>query len=339
MAAETEFKVGDYVRARPGFLGKLDHDLHEPMAEHFGGRVLAVEPQNDYILIRLDADSLAHRTAEDVRLMDEEGLDPYEYAFGLDQLAPAPRRDTEASYQAAVARIEQLIDEQLAETEGEYEATFERQKQELLDAFAAHLRQSGTENDAVSRQVSSIELFLDMAFNYADVTTPEEYTPYAIEEVMLDVMPRKLSADREYYVRLADTCVTYLDWLGQSGRLRDAPKVLRAARAAAKKLPARAMDPSRWGISKTLMMGMQDEGIDPTDRQQLDAYIARYNTGLDLPRPASTPPPPSPPPRERFAYGRNDRITVEYGDGSRKENTKFKFVESDLREGRCRVVD
>ncbi|WP_420459256.1 hypothetical protein [Neolewinella sp.] len=337
MAVDTKFKVGDYVRARPDFLAELDDDRHEPMAEHFGGKIISLDPAEGYALISLDADSLAHFTADDVRQMDEEGLDPYQYAFGLDQLVPAPRRDTEATYRAAVARIEQLLDEQLAETEEEYEATFQRHKQETLDAFATYLRQSGAEEDDFSQQVGSIELFMDMAFNYADVTTPEEYTPYAVEEVMLDVMPRKLSANRDYYVRLADTCVTYLDWLGQSGRLRDAPKVLRAARAAAKKLPARAMDPSRWGISKTLMMGMQDEGIDPTDRQQLDAYITRYNAGLDLPRHTATPP-PSPPPHERFSYGRNDRITVEYEDGSRKENTKFKYVEKDLREGRCRVV-
>ena len=338
MAVDTKFKVGDYVRARPDFLAELDDDRHEPMAEHFGGKIISLDPAEGYALISLDADSLAHFTAEDVRQMDEEGLDPYQYAFGLDQLVPAPRRDTEATYQAAVARVEQLLDEQLAETEQEYEATFYRRKQETLDAFATYLRQSSMEEDDVSQQVSDIELFLDMAFNYADATTPEEYTPYAIEEVMLDVMPRKLSASREDYVRLADTCVTYLDWLGQSGRLHDAPKVLRAARAAAKKLPARAMDPSRWGISKTLMMGMQNEGIDPTDRQQLDAYITRYNTGLDLPRrPSSSP--PSQPPHERLPYGRNDRITVEYENGSRKENAKFKYVEKDLREGRCRVVD
>ena len=338
MTSQTDFKVGDYVRARPGILAELDDDRHEPMAEHFGGRIISLDLAEDYALISLDAHSLARFMTKDVRQMDEEGLDPYQYAFGLDQLVPAPRRDTDDTYRAAVTRIEQLLDEQLAKSKGEYEATFQRHKQEVLDAFATHLRQSGTEKENVSQQVGDIEMFMDMAFNYADVTTPEEYTPYTIEEVMLDVMPRKLSANREYYVRLADTCIIYLDWLGQSGRLRDAPKVLRAARAAAKKLPARAMDPSRWGISKTLMMGMQEEGIDPTDRQQLDAYISRYNAGLDLPRRTSTPP-PSPPPHERFPYGRNDRITVEYEDGSRKEDTKFKYVEKDLREGRCRVVD
>ncbi len=136
MAVETEFKVGDYVRARPGFLAELDDDRHEPMAEHFGGRIISLDPAEGYALINLDADSLAHRTAEDVRLMDEEGLDPYQYAFGLNQLVPAPRRDTEATYRAEVARIEQLLDEQLAESEGEWEATFQRHKQEVSDAFA-----------------------------------------------------------------------------------------------------------------------------------------------------------------------------------------------------------
>lgn len=119
MATQTKFKVGDYVRARPGFLTELDDDWHEPMAEQSGGRIIALDPAEDYVLIGLDADSLAHFTVEDVQCMDEEGLNHYEYAFGLDELVPAPRRDTDDAYRAAVARIEQFLDEQLAETEEE----------------------------------------------------------------------------------------------------------------------------------------------------------------------------------------------------------------------------
>ena len=75
MTAQTDFKVGDYVRARPGFLTEPNDDRHEPLAEHFGGRIISLDPAEGYALINLDPSSLAHRTAEDVRQMDEEGLD------------------------------------------------------------------------------------------------------------------------------------------------------------------------------------------------------------------------------------------------------------------------
>jgi len=36
--------------------------------------------------------------------------------------------------------------------------------------------------------------------------------------------------------------------------------------------------------------------------------------------------------------GRNDKITVVYQDGTKKENIKYKFVESDIAAGRCRIT-
>ncbi|WP_109833285.1 preprotein translocase subunit SecA [Reichenbachiella versicolor] len=38
-------------------------------------------------------------------------------------------------------------------------------------------------------------------------------------------------------------------------------------------------------------------------------------------------------------YGRNDRVTVQYTDGSVKEDVKFKSVENDVKEGKCVVIE
>jgi preprotein translocase subunit SecA len=38
-------------------------------------------------------------------------------------------------------------------------------------------------------------------------------------------------------------------------------------------------------------------------------------------------------------YGRNDRVTVQYTDGSMKENVKFKNIETDIVDNKCVVVD
>jgi|GEM_PF-5278719 len=37
--------------------------------------------------------------------------------------------------------------------------------------------------------------------------------------------------------------------------------------------------------------------------------------------------------------GRNDRVTVQYADGSLKKDVKFKKVEEDVRSGQCVIVD
>jgi hypothetical protein len=47
--------------------------------------------------------------------------------------------------------------------------------------------------------------------------------------------------------------------------------------------------------------------------------------------------PASPAPDPYRHLGRNDRVTVSYPDGTRKEGVKFKYVAKDLREGRCEL--
>ena len=38
-------------------------------------------------------------------------------------------------------------------------------------------------------------------------------------------------------------------------------------------------------------------------------------------------------------YGRNDKVTVVYQNGDRKENVKHKYVEDDIRAGRCKIIE
>ena len=40
-----------------------------------------------------------------------------------------------------------------------------------------------------------------------------------------------------------------------------------------------------------------------------------------------------------ITYGRNDKVTVVYQNGDRKENIKHKYVEDDIRTGRCKIIE
>ncbi len=43
-------------------------------------------------------------------------------------------------------------------------------------------------------------------------------------------------------------------------------------------------------------------------------------------------------PKSAKDFGRNDKVTVVYQDGTKKENIKYKYVNDDISAGRCRVV-
>jgi preprotein translocase subunit SecA len=54
---------------------------------------------------------------------------------------------------------------------------------------------------------------------------------------------------------------------------------------------------------------------------------------------SNTPPPVTRPVSVQKIPNRNDKVTVQYGDGSVKKDVKFKSVENDLRAGKCRIIE
>jgi preprotein translocase subunit SecA len=53
----------------------------------------------------------------------------------------------------------------------------------------------------------------------------------------------------------------------------------------------------------------------------------------------NTPPPVTRPVSVHKIPNRNDKVTVQYADGSVKKDVKFKSVENDLRAGKCRIIE
>jgi len=45
------------------------------------------------------------------------------------------------------------------------------------------------------------------------------------------------------------------------------------------------------------------------------------------------------PVRSEKVAGRNDKVSVQYSDGSVKKDVKFKTVEEDLRNNKCVIID
>ena len=45
------------------------------------------------------------------------------------------------------------------------------------------------------------------------------------------------------------------------------------------------------------------------------------------------------PRKSEKTYGRNDRVTVQYTNGTLKEDVKYKSVEQDVQEGKCVIID
>ncbi len=59
---------------------------------------------------------------------------------------------------------------------------------------------------------------------------------------------------------------------------------------------------------------------------------------ISLPPSPPSPLPPSKPVRTSKKYGRNEKVTVQYADGTIKENVKYKHVLQDIEKGECEII-
>jgi hypothetical protein len=117
---------------------------------------------------------------------------------------------------------------------------------------------------------------LDRALTY-EGALPEELTERVLREVLLEIFPRKVSADRELFEHVAPVVQALVSWLGSEGILQDAPALAEKVGQWAGQIVEHSQDPGRWGMAKGLVMQAEAEGVDPTDQAAFNRFVRDYN--------------------------------------------------------------
>jgi len=100
------------------------------------------------------------------------------------------------------------------------------------------------------------------------------------------------------------------------------------------RIPVEAAKESNWGPAKSYMMKAKAQGYDLSSEEEVEAFMRRQQMEALAHQPTTRPP------KDPFkGIGRNQKITVQYEDGTIKADIKFKKVEKDLRAGRCEIVE
>jgi len=120
---------------------------------------------------------------------------------------------------------------------------------------------------------------LEFACVYAGCSLEEINEP-ALEEVLMDVFPRKVTAERAFFEKIAPVTESLLQWAGSEGILADTDRLIGAVRSWADAIVAKGMDPRYWGMGKCFTMQMQADGVDIEDQKAVQRYIAEYNLRL-----------------------------------------------------------
>jgi hypothetical protein len=134
------------------------------------------------------------------------------------------------------------------------------------------------------------ELFEDAGFiayhvlEYAWIyvgSSPEELDEFTLEEVLLEIFPRKFTAERDLFEKITPVTTCFLKWLESEGILADTSSLIETVHGWTDTIVANGMNPQYWGMAKSLMMQARADGIDLQDEQAVQRYLAEYNLRLN----------------------------------------------------------
>ncbi len=107
--------------------------------------------------------------------------------------------------------------------------------------------------------------------------SPEKLDEYALEQVLLEVFPRKITAERDLFEKVAPVTEVFLRWLESESILADTFSLVETVRGWADTIVANCMNPQYWGMGKSFAMQARADGVDTQDEQAMQRYMVEYN--------------------------------------------------------------
>lgn len=329
-----KFKINDYVKVIEGF---MPEEIGAPVNWHGKITELPSGPDDTY-RIAFDSQTLDSLTDDYLQTCIEGGYDEYSYYLEEGDFELAPRRDTDALFQAAVQNIERRMDEldDDDDEDEEYEYDEPKMNQALLDKWLDAFQQS-PEFRQIPDKVRDLaadapDTFARFAFDY-EMVDVGKWTETVLRAVCLEWIPKKMSADAEFFEHFGNGLAAFFAFLDRERLMKGAGALAATAAKIAPEIPKLAANPQNWGMAKSFMMGASASGFNPSRPEELDGYMAAYVAQqlLGLSHGSTSKPDPF------RNYNGSSLVKVKYPDGS-VVKCKFSKVEADLRAGRCEVV-
>ncbi len=152
----------------------------------------------------------------------------------------------------------------------------ERQSEELTARFMESEEAGKLNAELFDDAGFIVNYMLEYALVYVG-SSPEELDECTLEEVLLEVFPRKITAERDLFEKVVPVTEVFLRWLESEGILADTSSLVETIRGWADTIVANGMNPQYWGMAKSFMMQAGADGVDMQDEQAMQRYIAEHN--------------------------------------------------------------
>lgn len=117
---------------------------------------------------------------------------------------------------------------------------------------------------------------LDYLWRYTGAL-PEKADKSGITELMLDILPEKMTARIEWFKDISKVLVAFYSFLGERGTCRRFSEILAAINKNATGMVTQASDPRNWGLAKSHLIMMLRDGVDLSNQAEVDAWTDNFN--------------------------------------------------------------
>jgi hypothetical protein len=138
-----------------------------------------------------------------------------------------------------------------------------------------------------------VRCFAEYSFRHIGVA-PEKWNPGDLTECCVEVLPGKVSAELSFFQAMAPVLSAFFTFLAEKGLLNNARALAKTVAELNEEIVAASQQDLHWGPAKTFAMAAQKAGVDLSDQQAMDQFMASYNLQL-LARQRSAPQAPFPP--------------------------------------------
>ena len=108
-------------------------------------------------------------------------------------------------------------------------------------------------------------------------TLPEDASPEDIEELMTELVPRKVVDDETGFRTLGLLLAGFYRYMTEKGFVENGEELLQTVERCTEPMVRNAADPAHWGLGKSVMGGMHGQGVDLDDPVAIDRWIREFN--------------------------------------------------------------
>ena len=196
--------------------------------------------------------------------------------LGTEQADVGRRNHSRRTEARRTMRMAFDINEAVFDEQGTYlEEKAVRFEQALMDQFAA-----SPEGQAITQRGTELgwaRAMLHYAITYPGVIPPT-MTPSDLEEVVYDLFPRKVIAERGDGAEIIQELWAFWHFLQRVYQLPQAKQMLaRLTPQAARRLERKMQEPANFGMAKSFIMMGKEAGFDMESPEGMQAWVEVYN--------------------------------------------------------------